>query len=122
MVTPVEFDNLVPSRKRARETNARHGRFCAAIYHPHFLDRRHPVANQFRQFHFKRIWNSKAQATRGGFAHCIHNDFWRMAENRRPPTADVIDVFISIDIPNPRTFRARDEERLAANIAKCADW
>ena len=44
-----------------------------------------------------------------------------MAENRRAPTADVIDVFISVDIPNPRAFRASYEERVTANIAKRAD-
>src|SRR5882672_3909818 len=43
-----------------------------------------------------------------------------MPKNRRSPTPHVIDVFISIDIPNPRTFPARNEKRFAANIAQRA--
>jgi len=45
-----------------------------------------------------------------------------MTEDRRAPTADVIDVFISIDIPNLRAFSARNEKRLTANIAKRTHW
>src|SRR5438132_6443683 len=100
VVTTVELDDRVTPRERACETNAGHGRFRAAVHHPHFLDRRHPVADQLRHFHLERIWNSKAQATRTRLAHRVHNDFWCMTENRRSPTPDVIDVLLSIDIPN----------------------
>ena len=57
----------------------------------------------------------------GSVAHRIDNDFRRMTENRRSPAADVIDVFISIDIPNFRAGGACDEKWLAIHIAKCAD-
>jgi hypothetical protein len=53
-----------------------------------------------------------------GFDH----NFRRMPKNRRSPTAHVIDVFISIDVPNPRTCAARNEKRFTANIAKSAHW
>jgi hypothetical protein len=43
-----------------------------------------------------------------------------VTENRRAPTADVIYVFIAIDVPNPRSFRALDEKRLAIDIPKRA--
>src|SRR5262245_56900202 len=43
-----------------------------------------------------------------------------MSQNRRSPTAHVIDVFISIHIPDPSALPAIDEERFAAYVAKCA--
>ena len=44
----------------------------------------------------------------------------RMPENRRSPGADVIDVFVAIDVPDVRAFRALDEKRLAPDRAKGA--
>ena len=43
-----------------------------------------------------------------------------MAKNRRATRADVINVFISIDVKNLRAFGFVDEERLPANSAKRA--
>ena len=80
-----------------------------------------PVADQFRHLDFKRIRNSKARAVLGGGADGIDNDFRRMAENGRPPGADVINVFVAIHVPDARAFRALDEKRLAADVAKRAD-
>ena len=45
-----------------------------------------------------------------------------MAEDGGAPGADVIDVFDPIDIPNSCAFRTRNEKRIAADIAKRADW
>ena len=44
-----------------------------------------------------------------------------MTENRRTPAADVVDVFFSIDIPDPRACSALDEKWFAADIAKRTD-
>ena len=45
-----------------------------------------------------------------------------MTKNSRAPAADVIDVFVSIDVPNFRTGRALNEKRFAADIAQRAHW
>ena len=45
VITTIELDDFVASRECAREANARHGRFRTTVHHPHFLDRRHPVAD-----------------------------------------------------------------------------
>ena len=44
-----------------------------------------------------------------------------MAKNGGAPGADVVDVFIAIDIPDAGALGVIDEERLAANGAKSAD-
>jgi hypothetical protein len=43
-----------------------------------------------------------------------------MPEDCRAPCADIIDVFLPIDVPNARAFRTIDEERFAANGSKGA--
>src|SRR5438876_6100540 len=58
---------------------------------------------------------------RGGLAYCIDNHFRCMTENCRSPTANVLDVFLSIDIPNSRALGARHQKRLAAHVTKCAN-
>ena len=55
VVTALEFDDLVAFRETAGKPNARHGCFRAAVYHPHFFDRRDPAADQFRHLHFERV-------------------------------------------------------------------
>src|SRR2546421_6265535 len=120
VITAIELDDLVAPCKPAREPDARHRRLSAAVHHPHFFDRRHPLTDQFRQFHFERIRNSKTQAARGRLAHRIDYHLRRMPKDRRSPTADVIDVFVSIDIPNLRSLSACDEEWLAIDVAKRA--
>ena len=45
VITPIELDDLISAGERAREANARHRCFRAAVYHPHFFDGRHPVAD-----------------------------------------------------------------------------
>src|SRR2546423_2159014 len=121
MIAAVELNDLVPPGKSASETNARHRRFGSAVDHSDFFNRWHPFADQLGHFDFERIWNSKAQSARGRVAYCIDNHFWRVTKNRRTPAADVIDEFLSVDVPNFRTGRALNEKRFAANIAKRAD-
>ena len=43
-----------------------------------------------------------------------------MTENGRAPAADVIDVFVAIDIPDVRALGAFDKKRFAADAAKRA--
>ena len=51
VITAIELDDLIASGERARQANARHRCFRAAVNHPHFLDRRNPIADQFRHLH-----------------------------------------------------------------------
>src|ERR1051325_1649969 len=120
MITAVELDDLITPGKRARQANARHRRFRAAVHHPHLLDRGNPIADQFRKLNFQRIRNSKTESACYSVAHGFDHNFRRMPENRRSPTADVIDIFISIHIPYPRAFPASDEEWVATNVPKRA--
>src|SRR5437764_4205406 len=121
MIAAVELNDLVPPGKSASETNARHRRFGSAVDHSDFFNRRHPFADQLGHVDFERIWNSKTQSARGRVADGINNHFWRVTKNRRTPAPDVIDVFLSVDVPNFRSGSALDKKWFAANIAKRAD-
>src|SRR5436305_11465883 len=118
MITAVELEDLIAPCERAREADARHSRFCAAVHHPHLLDRWNPIADQFRHLQFQRIGNSKTQSARRSVSNRFEHNFWRMPKNRRSPTAHVINVLIFIHVPDPCAFPASDEKRLTANIAK----
>ena len=121
VVAAVELDDLVASGEPARQPDAGHGCFRAAVHHPHLFDRRHRVANQCRQLDFELIGNAETDPARGRVAHGVDHDFRRVTENGWTPAADIIDVIVSVDIPDSRAFRAHDEERFAPDIAKRAD-
>jgi hypothetical protein len=49
------------------------------------------------------------------------NDFWmRVAENQRAPRANVIDVFVSIGVPQARPGCSLNDDGIAAHGAKRA--
>ena len=104
---------------RARRMAARAG-FRARIRHADFLDAGHQRTNQPGHRHFKRIWDAETRAVVGGGLDG-RNDFgMRMAENRRPQGADVINQLVAVHVPNARAFGMADEERLAADGAERA--
>ena len=57
------------------------------------------------EFYFERIRNPETDAARDRFAEGLDNNIRSVTENSRPPAADVIDVFVSVDIENPRASR-----------------
>ena len=45
----------------------------------------------------------------------------RVAEDQRPPGADVVDVLVAVDVPDAAALAAGHERRLAADGAEGAD-
>ena len=41
-----------------------------------------------------------------------------MAEDQRPPGADIVDVWVAVGVPDPTALAALNEERRAANRAE----
>ena len=120
MIATFELDDLVAPGETASQPDARHGGFRSAIDHPDFFDRRNPLADQLRHLDFERIWNAETNAARGRRADRIDDDSRSVTEDRRAPGPDVVDVFISIDVPDPRAFCALDKERFSLQAAKSA--
>ena len=120
VVAAVELDDFVAPGESAREADGAHARFRARIAHANLLHARHERTNQLRHRDFERIRDAEARAFfSGGFDG--GNDFrMGVAENRRPPGADVINQFIAVHVPDVRAFGPVDEERLAADGAERA--
>src|SRR2546423_15685097 len=106
VIATFELDDLIATGKASREPKARHGGFRAAINHPHFFDRGHPGADQLCHLDFEWVGNSKTHALSGRRADSIDHHLGRVTEDRRPPRADVIDVFVRINIPDLGALRA----------------
>src|SRR6185436_7876335 len=70
--------------------------------------------------HFQRIRNSEADPPARGLADRLDHHLWRVPENRRPPSADVIDVFLALDIPYPAPGGSIDKEWITSHPAKRA--
>src|SRR5204863_5479483 len=100
VIAALEFDDLVATGKSPREPETGHRRLGPAIDHSHFLDRRDPAANQLGHLDLERIGDAEADAARGRGADGVDHDRGSMPENGRAPGADVIDVFVAVDIPD----------------------
>src|SRR4051812_26480706 len=100
VITTFELDDLVPPGESTGETQTRHGRLRAAVHHSYLFDGWNPAADQLRHFDFKRIRDPEADAALGGGANRVDDHCGRMTQDRRAPGADVIDVFVAVDIPN----------------------
>ena len=61
---------------------------------------------------------AETDASGGGFLHGFHHLGSGVAENHRPPGAEVIEVAIAVGIPEIGALGADDEGRLAADSAK----
>src|SRR5437763_2639726 len=121
VIAPVELDDLVAAGESARQPKTRHRGFSSAVDHPYFFDRRHPSAYQFGEFHFEWIRNSKTQSAFSDRTNRIDHHLRSVSKNRRAPAADVINVFLSVDIPDPRAGCALHKKGRAADIPKRAD-
>src|SRR4029453_10960949 len=60
MITAIELDDFLAAGECAGEPYTGHGRFCAAVDHPHLFDRWHPLADQFRHLDFEQVGYSEA--------------------------------------------------------------
>src|SRR5438477_1800152 len=121
MVTTGELDDLVALGESASQSQTRHCRLCATVHHPHFLDCRHPDADQLRYFHLKRIRNPKADATLRRLGYGANDNWICVAQDGGPPASDVIDQLLIVHHPDARPLGVINKKRLAANSAQGAD-
>ena len=119
VITAIELDDLVTFGKTARQANGGHAGFRAGVAQAHLLHARHRGTDEFRHRHLERIRNAKTGAVLRGLLNRLDDSRVRMAEDRGPPRADVINVLVAIHIPHTRALRLVDEERLPAYGPKC---
>jgi hypothetical protein len=121
VITAFKLDDLIAAGEAARQAKTGHGRFRAAVDHAHLFDRGHPAADKLGHFDFERVRNAEAEPTSRGRGDSLYDNRGGVPENRGAPRADIIDVFVPVDIPNPRAFGPIDEKGVAIQPAKGAD-
>ena len=118
MVAAREFDDFVSSCDTTGDANGAHGRFGAAAYESHTLHARNSSDDEFREMRLHFGWRSERSSSRGSLADSVDHLGVGMAEDHRPPGADVIDVAIAIDIKKVLCFCTLDKERGATHCTK----
>ncbi len=120
VIAALEFDDLVPPGKAARQANGAHGRFCAGGDHAHHFDGWHQLANLVGHLCFERGRGAKREP----LAHHGFNglDHLRMgvSEDHWSPGADIINIAVSVCIIEPGSCCRIDKKRVAANAFKSA--
>src|SRR5262249_1100361 len=102
------------------QANGTHRRLGAAADQTYHLNGRHGVDNQLG--HLRLSLGRRAETCPLAHRLLDRADHARVnvAENQRPPGADVIEALVAIDVVEKGAFAARDEGRLAADGAKSA--
>ena len=74
--------------------------------------------NQFRELYFAGRRGAEAGADIESFLNRLDYRRGAVTKNERPPGADVVNIFVAIDIINARTLPAGDKQRRASNSAE----
>src|SRR5437660_4687936 len=120
MVAAIELDNLVAFGESASQTNGGHRRFRARIAHANFLDAWHERTDQFRHGDFEWVGYSETGAVLRCVLDCLDDFRMRMAQYRRSPGADVVNIIIAINVPDVCAFGFVDEKWLSSDGSKGA--
>ena len=118
VVVAGKFDNQVPARKSAGETDGTHGGFGARIDETDFVDAGNGFDDSFRQLILRRCGCSEAGSPLQAFFDSRFHRGMGMAEDHRSPRSDVIDVAVAVHIPETRSPRALDEGRFPSHGAE----
>ena len=120
VIAAVEFDDQVAARGGARQAHGAHGRLGARADKSHFFARRKRFSDARRKFDFEFGGHAVTRATARLLGDRLNDLRMRVTQNQRAPRANVIDVFVSVGVPQARAGGAIDDDGFAAHGAKCA--
>ena len=118
VIAALEFDDIFPLGEGPRQANGRHGGFSAGADQAQHLDGGHGLGDHFRQLSFRRRAGAEACACARGRLDGAHHYGRSVAQNERPPGADIINVAIAIGIEQIRALAAHNHRRRAAHRAE----
>ncbi len=104
VITAFEFDDFISAGIPPGEPHGTHGGFSAGVHHADHFDRRDQPDNLLCEFIFQVSGSAKTGTVcQNNFK--VLNDFsGGMTKNQRSPGADVIDVFLTVFIPDQRSI------------------
>ena len=118
VIAAFKLDDALAASRGARHTDRRHGSFRAGTDEAQPFDSRITSHHQFRQVSLSLGRGSKAGRVARRALNRLDRRRKGVAENHRPPRAEVVDVAVSVRILQPGALGARDKRRFAAHRAK----
>ena len=118
VVVAGHLDDLVAARDAARHPDGRHRRLGAGRDEPHLLDRRHGRGHDLGDLDLALGRGAEARAVVERLDDRRADARMGMAQDHRPPRADVVDVVVAVDVVEVGPLGPGDERRLAADGAE----
>ena len=122
VVATFEFDDLVATGESAHQSQHRHAGFGAAVHEANHLHTGNGVDHHLRQRVFECAGGSEAGALLNCFLQRTDHFGMGMTTDRGPPAADVVDVFVVINVPGVGALDAIENDRLATHRFECTHW
>ncbi len=113
-----ELHDHRPAGVSAGQADGAHRGLGAGVDQPHLLDRRDGLDDQLGQFVFGQGGRPEAGAAPQGRLDGRDDRRMAVAQDHRPPRADVVDVAVAVDVEEIGPFGAVEEDRLAADAAE----
>ena len=118
VIAALELDDDLAPGGGAGQANGRHGRLSAGADEAHLFDGRIAGDDAFGQVGL----GCRGSAEAGGVARGAFNGFDNrgkgVAQNHRPPGAEVVDVAVAVRVGDPGSVGALDKRWRAAHCAK----
>ena len=120
VVAAGKLNNLVAAGHAAGQANRGHGRLGTRGHHAHLLNRAgdrgvNAVDDQLGQLRLGGARRTEGQAARGGLLNGLHDLRVRVAQNRRAPRADQVNVFVAVRVVQVGALSLRRKRRSAAH-------
>src|SRR5882672_3537279 len=98
MITAIEFDEFISPGISPRYTQCTHAGFGTTAHHPHQVYIWRHAFDQFGHLYFKLSWRTKGSSFTYFLLYGFYYRFICMTQDQRPPTRDIVNVFIAIRI------------------------
>ncbi|MPN55553.1 hypothetical protein SDC9_203237 [bioreactor metagenome] len=115
MVAALELDQDVAAGETARQADRAHRRLGAGRNQAHHVERRHHLAQQVGDVDFALGRRAEGQTVDDGFLHGGDDFRVGVAEDHRPPGADVVGVPLAVGVLHLAADTLLEEQRRAAD-------
>ena len=120
VVAARKLNNLVATGHTTRQTDSSHRRLSTGGHHTHLINRTgnrrvNTVDHQLSQLSLRRARRTKRQAALSRLLNRLNHLRMRVAQNRRAPRADQVNVLVAVRIVQVRALSLRRKRRSAAH-------
>ena len=121
MVAADELHDLIAPRISARKAQCAHRRLRPRVHHADDLDGGIDGLHELCKLRFKERRRTVTRTAPHRLPEGGDDLRMRMTDDHRPPRANVVDVFVAVDVIDFIALCARDKERVTPHICKGAD-